>query len=79
MTFVHCAPRSTPPHFAVNVMKIIVLCVLTHVLRKWKSQLLVLCCVLYTERLGVDSMGGAYMLGRTPPPSFGPQPTPCSE
>ena len=39
LTFVHCAPRSTPPHFVMNVIKINVLCVLTHVLKKWKSQL----------------------------------------
>ena len=30
LTFVHCAARSTPPHFVVNVVKIIVLSVLTH-------------------------------------------------
>ena len=30
LTFVHCAPRSTPPPFVVNVMKTILLSVLTH-------------------------------------------------
>ena len=36
LMFVHCAPKSTPPHFVANVMKIIVMCVLTYALRKWK-------------------------------------------
>ena len=73
MESVHCAPRSTPPHFGVNVMTIIVLSVLTHTLVvtklfigipqitcvvEVKFAALVFCCVLCRE--GVDSglLGG---------------------
>ena len=31
LTFVHCAARSTPPHFVVNIWKIIGRSVLTHI------------------------------------------------
>ena len=59
LTFVHCAPECTPPHFVVNAMKMIVLCVLTHVFWKVEVTALVLCCVHYRERFGVDSGGSS--------------------
>ena len=56
--------RSTPPHFVVNVMQIIVLIVLTHALTGYVTRVeevefsaLVLCCVLEMERVG-DGFGG---------------------
>ena len=32
LMFVHCAPKSAPPHFVVNVIKSLVLSVMTHIL-----------------------------------------------
>ena len=70
LTFLHCVPRCTPPHFVVNVMKMMVLSVLIHTLvgaklfictmyvtcvEEVKLMALVLCCVLCREGFGVDS------------------------
>ena len=70
LRFVHCAARSTPPHFVVHVMIIIVQSVLTltfmgtkrflgtiHVtcVEQVESTNLVLCFVLCREGFGVDS------------------------